>query len=134
MLDLVDNKVVLDVDILALPEFRAVWDADNSKDKSVATKWIEFIFLFAHPKSPYYNIPESIRGDKIIESAFPEAMRKTSDLKKRKDVQTAIDAYVYYLGLSTLRQVLDVAKQSIETISVTLKNKRTSVDDKLASL
>jgi len=66
LFDLKGDKIVLDPDKLIVPEFRAIWDQDKSKDKAVAEKMITYIYFLCDYNSPYASYPEEKKEEELM--------------------------------------------------------------------
>jgi hypothetical protein len=63
------NKLIIDPDLLAIPEFKAIWESDSSKSKELAYSTFEYIYFMCDPKSPYNNYPPD-KKEKFIREDF----------------------------------------------------------------
>lgn len=70
--ELQSNYPIITAEALLISAFGAVWNRDKTKDKSVATKELAYVYFKTHYKSIYNNYPEEIREEKIIEDVFKE--------------------------------------------------------------
>ena len=86
--DLVDYRIVVTPEILNIPEFKKLWEADRSKIKEKAFKEFEFIYYVEDFNSPYsvYEYDERVKRLK-------EDHIKDSKWVISKDLQKAIDKY-----------------------------------------
>lgn len=99
--DIVGGKVTIHADMLAIPCFKRVWDADTA-DKANATKYISYIVLKNKHDSPYVR---SMRHDEI-EPKLKEEFFKDPEFKLPIDVTIAEDEYVNWqdtLAMKLLR-------------------------------
>ncbi len=58
MFNLVDNRVVIDVAVLPIPEFKKIWERDKGKSKEIANKELSYIYYVGDLKSPYSGYDE----------------------------------------------------------------------------
>lgn len=134
MFSLVNGKVQLDPDLMAFPQFKAIWDRDTTEDKREAFAYFSYMFHFHDPKSPLHKgYPESVRREKVIEKVFTDEM-KDAKLYDDKDFIQACALFKESLNLSTMRGVLDFAKQTLYDIQLSLGSQKTKPGTKLNSL
>lgn len=86
-----NNKIVLDPNVLSLPCFKVIWEADTTKEKEEAIKLISYIFYLVDNKSPYMGYPEEKRRENIIKDYI-----RDSKFKESKILKEAIDKYREY--------------------------------------
>lgn len=121
MFTLENDQLALDADLVAtVPEFKQLWDEDESADKHEAMAYFRFIYHTNNPKSPYHGYPGDKRGDHVIAAMFPESMKKWNH-KKDKRIAAIADLYYMFLNLSPERQLLDVAEQVLHDTAKELK-------------
>ncbi|HEY8364446.1 MAG TPA: hypothetical protein VIK84_02630 [Haloplasmataceae bacterium] len=65
-----DNKVIINPDVLSIPQFREIWDRDKSSAKEIAEKELAYVYHMCAYKSVYRNYPEDIQEYKIKEDYF----------------------------------------------------------------
>ncbi len=116
------NKVVIDPDKLVIPEFKAIWDRDKSKDKEQAFKELTYIYMLVDFKSAYQAYPEDIRESKIIEDFIKDSKWKPDNL-----ISDAAKKYYALQETPTLR-MLNSAKLAVEKLSNYFK--RSSPEDR----
>lgn len=83
-----NDKLVIEPEILAVPELRKIWD--RNKDKSLAEAELCFIWYVCDYKSPYQIYPESTRADEVRK----DFMRGFKSWKPDKEVNEAMDKYI----------------------------------------
>lgn len=107
------NQVKLDPKALTIKQFKAVYDKDKSKDKSLATKEFSYIYFITDWASIYLNYPEDERHevlksdldlgetwepDHIVKEAIKkyEELQQTPTMKYAKSVRKAFWDMVSY--------------------------------------
>lgn len=134
MFDLVNGQVQLDADLMAYPQFKAIWERDTTPEKTEAFAYFSYMFHFYDPKSPIHKgHPESVRREKVIEKVFPEYM-KEAKLYDDKEFIQACNLFKEQLNLSSMRGVLDFAKQALFEIQQSLSSQKTKPGTKLNNL
>lgn len=135
MFELINGNVEIDPDLIgAYPEFKALWDRDTTDDKHEAFAYFRYMFHFYNPKSPIHKgYPDSARRQEIIDQVFPEHMKQL-EFYNDKEFIRACNVFKEQLNLSTMRTVLDLAKQVVHDITGTLKAQKTAAGTKLNSL
>lgn len=88
MFQLINSKVEIDPNILALPFVKIIWDLDKSKDKSVAYSELSYIFYLIDFKSPYATFDYERRKDLIKRDIL-----KNPKYKESKEVKEALVKY-----------------------------------------
>lgn len=132
MLELVNKTFQLDADLMTYPQFKRIWERDTTEQKEEAYAYISFIFHFYNPKSAFYAYPETTRKEEIIARLFPEHMKTVGSLiNDDEDMIKAATIYVDHLQLSPYRSVIDTAKQALQSMSITIKDQDTPIDQKL---
>ena len=64
-LDPTTGNVKLNPDVLAIPEFEAIWKKDKTKLKAKATKEITYVYMMCDFNSPYYVFPTAKRKSTV---------------------------------------------------------------------
>ena len=80
MFDIVQNKIQLSTEDLAIPPFKDFYN--NAKDKQDALKKIEFIVWRYKWNSPYEAYPEKERTWRVAEAVFKDKDYKPDDAVK----------------------------------------------------
>lgn len=83
-----DGILTIGVEAYSLLPFKAIWDRDKSKDKSIALKELAFIYFYCDIKSNYMITPEEFR-----ESEISRDVGLNDDWKIDGTIQVAIDYY-----------------------------------------
>lgn len=80
MFDIIQNKIQLSTEDLAIPPFKDFYN--NAKDKQDALKKIEFIVWRYKWNSPYEAYPEKERTWRVAEAVFKDKDYKPDDAVK----------------------------------------------------
>lgn len=123
--DIVDNRVVLNPQSLNIPEFKAIWDRDKSKQKGNATKEISYI-VYRYDESldnPYRAYKEDDREQAILRDFIG------TDWKPDELVLKAIDKFVE-LKQTTNSRLLRSAKKAADKLSEYFDSVDFNVKDK----
>lgn len=124
-----DNKIQIEPYLLAIPEFKTIWDSDRSKDKEKALNLFKYIFFIADFKSPYKL---SIIDEKeLIDVVKKDYM--SSSWKEPGAVNKAIIKYKSLQYTSNLR-VFDSATNALSQISSFLNNFKLEIPEEGKSL
>lgn len=89
-----ESKVIIDPAALVVPEMKAIWDRDKSKDKTIAYQELSYIFFCGWIKSPYRNMApidkeHNIKKDYIKDSKWkPDKAIQDAILKWEKFQET----------------------------------------------
>ena len=77
-------EVVVEPEALMLAPFKAIWDRDKSKDKSLAKQELAYIFFVADPRSDYqYLIDTEVRSKEVITALGMPNKWKPDDVVKK---------------------------------------------------
>lgn len=87
--DIVGGEVVIHADLLLMPFFKELWESDKN-DKGLATKYISYIILKNHPRSPYV---QSLRQTDL-ETKLKERFFKDPEYKLPVEVTIAESEFV----------------------------------------
>jgi len=106
-----NNKIVFDPNVLSLPWFKVIWEADKSKSKEEAMKLLSFIFYLVDNKSPYIGYPREERRENIIKDIIKD--------KKWKESEQVLEAIKKYEEYSVTRssRLLDSTRGLIDRLS-----------------
>ena len=105
--DIVNNKVVLNPDVLNIPVFKIIYDRDKSKEKNQAFRDLSYIYHMADNNSIYADFPQNKREEMIkIDFKIEE------DYSKDVEIQSAIVKYREYAE-SPKQRLLRAAKNKI---------------------
>jgi hypothetical protein len=119
--NLANNKVVFDTELLLIPEFKALWDADKNKTKDLAFKQFAYIYFIIDSGSPYSNFPEHKRKELVGKDIFKGEVKETPALK------VAMDKYVQ-MSESPTQRLLTSVKSKIDDVASFLKNTEITED------
>jgi hypothetical protein len=119
--NLANNKVVFDTELLLIPEFKALWDADKNKTKDLAFKQFAYIYFIIDSGSPYSNFPEHKRKELVGKDIFKGEVKETPALK------AAMDKYVQ-MSESPTQRLLTSVKSKIDDVASFLKNTEITED------
>lgn len=87
--DIVDGKLIIKPEALAIQPFSTIWESDKSKDKTEAYNKIKVIWFNTDLESPFYkNYPEETRLKVIALDVLKDKTYKPS-----KDVLDGISKY-----------------------------------------
>ena len=111
LFDIERGIVVMNPTTLWIPEFKAVWDRDKSKDKHVATREISYIVFLHSFQSPYQAYSEKERDKKILNDYFKDE----PNWKPDKVVKAAVDRFLE-LQDSLALKLLRSTKMALETM------------------
>ena|ERR1017187_5432089 len=89
ILDLLENKVIITPEALVLSYFNELWIRDKSKDKINGYRDICYIYFFCTYGTPFFQYPEDIRHDYIVQYV----VNIGKDYKPDKKVKEAINLY-----------------------------------------
>jgi len=80
--DIVGDRVTFTPELLAVPQFKAIWDRDRSKNKAKAVREMSFIAFLCDntPRNPYMGYSEDIREDVLKEDFIGDAKWEPDEL------------------------------------------------------
>lgn len=140
LFNLKDGEIVIDVNILTIPEFNDIWEADKTTTKGQAFKELSIVYHMADPNSPYFNYPETKRFEylrkdilKVPNALFTKRLQAATAKYKELNQTTAEKSLVELKNtLDSLRTIIAVFRADIEeklqdkedlsTVIQTLKN------------
>lgn len=88
IIDLVDSKIVISPEALCISPFSELWQKDKSKDKTLATNQIKYIWFYSDFNSPYYIHPELDRHNLILIDVI-----KDKDFEVTNTIKEGINKY-----------------------------------------
>lgn len=107
-----ENRVEIDPKMLWVPEFKAIWSRDKSKDKRRANREFAYIYFVADYKSEYnvYGIEKQIAvsrdimgkdeyvPDEIVQAAIEkyEKMQETASMRYLKSVYATVNSLIKF--------------------------------------
>ena len=119
-----DNKIVVDVELRLIPEFRKLIAKDKDRFKKDALKEFAFIYFMYDYKSPYAVYSEEERFERVKKECELE-----KEWKVDKTLQEAIDKYLELLetptvkSLKSLRESLLTSSKVIDVLRKTIEKK-----------
>lgn len=112
-----DNyEVVVDPEAIMLAPFKAIYDRDKRKDKSLAKQELAFIYFMGDPRSDYqYIIDKEVRESEIIKGlGMPEGW-KADEVVKR--------ALVFYESFKPVSSgLLEDTRYAVDKLRELLRN------------
>lgn len=112
LFDIVAGQVKIHPDLLAIPCFKQLWDADKTNSKEKANKYIQYVILKNYHQSPY--VLSMVQKD--IEPRLKLEMFGDKDYKLPVEVISCEQDYKGFLYTRTLR-MLDNMRKKIDSIS-----------------
>jgi len=88
IIDLKDNKVIINPECLVIEPFKSIWFNDKSKDKVNAYNAITYIWYFASFKSPFFQ-HDDVTKDELIRTHILKGV----DFKVNKEIKEAINVF-----------------------------------------
>jgi hypothetical protein len=55
LFDIVGDRITIKPEALGVPEFRTLWERDDTKNKDRAMKELSYIVFYNDPRSPYQS-------------------------------------------------------------------------------
>lgn len=127
LLDLKDDQIVINPEVLEIPEFKALWDRDKSKGKSQAFKELKYVYYTADSNSPYSDYPDTDRNNLLSVDIFKGIPYTPDEL-----VQIAISKYTL-LSETPTQRLLKAVKQKVNDLA-TFLDATTVNSDTVASI
>lgn len=103
-----NNKVVVQTEALLIPNFKVIFDRDNSKSKEKAIAELSYVYFMADYKSLYLAYPESQRTKQITMDIV-----KDDKWIPDESIKSAIIKYEELQNTPTLR-LLKSARHALE--------------------
>lgn len=77
-------EVTIEPEALMLAPFKAIYDRDTHKDKSMAKQELAYLYFMGDPRSDYqYLVDEEVRSEEVIKGLGMPAKWKPDDTVKR---------------------------------------------------
>lgn len=137
LFDIVNGVVQMNPTTLWIPEFKALWDRDKSKDKKKATSEISYIvFMYAYT-SPYSGYSEKERERKVKLDCFGKL---AEEWKPDEYVKKATKKFLSLQETPTLRLLkaaniaLDKIKEYYDNVTPDMANEIIKNTKELGSL
>ena len=118
LFEIVNNVVTWSPQALAIAPFKKIWDADKSKDKSLATLELSFIYYYADERSDFMHILDNEEREKEIKK-FIELPESWS--ANQKEIIRAVH-YYEQLSITTSTKLLQSTRLVLQKISEYLDN------------
>lgn len=113
LFDIVAGKVQIHPDLLAIPCFNQVWEADKTESKEKANKYISYIIL-----KNYYNSPYVLTMlEKDIEPRLKKEIFNNENFILPEDILKCEKDYIGFTNTKTL-QMLKSMRKKIDSISL----------------
>ena len=122
-----DNKVVVDLELKLIPEFRKLIANDKDRFKKNVLKEFSYIYFMYDYKSPYVNYSEEDRHNKLVKELELE------DFKVDKTLQDAIDKYIELQETPTLKS-LKATREGLLTASKVITKLQRVIDASLEAI
>lgn len=106
ILDVVNEKVVINEVILGIPQFNKLY---NSLDNDTAIKCFQYIWAMYDPESPYFNYDEIDREEEVLKD-FP-VHQYLNEIEMIQAIEKAEKMY-----FSPIRKILRGTKNAIEKL------------------
>ena len=75
-------SVTVEPEAIMLAPFKAIWDRDKRKDKSMAMQELAYIYFMSDPRSDYqYLVDEEVRKEEVIKGLGMPTKWKEDDVK-----------------------------------------------------
>jgi hypothetical protein len=139
------NKVTIEPRMLLIPEFKKLWDRDNSKTKDKANKELAYVYFVADYKSEYniYGIEKRLTvareimedplfiPDDIVEDAITKYMKlqETSSMRYLKSIRETVDSIIKYNDALKFSEKDDVTKYNPSLATKALKDVGSIVEE-----
>lgn len=118
-----EYNVIVEPEVLLVPEFKAVWDKDKTKHKEEAYKWFSYIYMTCDIASPYSNLPHHKR-----ELEIKKAILRDEKIKIPDYIEVARKKYIELSELPTQR-LLDTVNFKLDEIDSYLRNTEFNEDN-----
>lgn len=116
-------KVVISEEALCVKAFRDIWEADKSKDKSLATQELGYVYFMCDPRSDYMVIAdEGERSATIVEQeGLPKKWKPSRLVEKAMEVYRMFKPQSAIL-LEDIRASIDKLRESLKSIDLLEKD------------
>lgn len=131
--------------MLLIPEFKKIWDRDNSKTKASATKELAYVYFVADYKSEYniYGIEkrlvvakEIMEDDKYISDVLVEnaitkytKLQETSSMRYLRSIRDTVDSIIKFNDALKFDSDKDVKTYNPSLATKALKDVGSIVED-----
>src|SRR5688500_1976777 len=86
------GKFIIDPHYWTIIPFKAIRDADKSKDKVFAEAQVMWIYHMYSPHSPFKEYKKSSKSDAIVQSTFPKGLIEVKQKERDEDIRKAMPA------------------------------------------
>ena len=117
LFDLRDFKVTISPRALLIPEFRTLWDRDNSKDKDKALQELAYVYYLSDFKSPYLlSLDISIVADTVAKDFMRDEKYEPDEevkeaIEKYKELQITPSMRLLNASLTTVNRLTDYLEE-----------------------
>lgn len=112
-----NGKIIIDPNILMVPEFKEIWESDKSKTKDYAYSVFSGIYFLSNPMSPYWDWEDGRKIKEIENIYFKPYGIKIKD----KNIQEANKKYLEFINTNPSQFLLEAAKETIYKLAQHLK-------------
>tara|TARA_R100001463_G_C3450119_1_gene213573 strand:+ start:160 stop:705 length:546 start_codon:yes stop_codon:yes gene_type:complete len=125
LFDLKDRNVIISPEALLIPEFKALWTRDKSKEKLKAMRELSYIYFICDYKSPYRDSYALSRLEAMVCKDFMKDEKYTPDAKvsaaksKYKELQKTPSMLLLDASLQTVNKLTDY----LQNIDLTERDK-----------
>jgi len=109
-----DFNIIVEPEVLLVPEFKTLWDRDKSKSKNKVYDELKYIYFVYDSASPYSNMPKEAR-----ETTVKMDVMKDKKYKPDEQVNSAIKKFLDLSETSSQRLLISV-KNKIDEIAISL--------------
>lgn len=113
-------QVIIDPEVLTVPEFFVIWDKDKSKDKTKAFKELAYVYHMSDFNSPYSNLSEEKKKQRVGNDIM-----KNQNYNPPDYVKNAITKYKE-LSITPKERLLLSAKRKIDQVAEYMDNSNVS--------
>lgn len=116
IIDLVDSRIIISPEALCISPFAELWQLDKSKDKTLATNQIKYIWFYTDFNSPYYIHPELDRHNLILNDVI-----KDKGFEVTNKIKEGINKY-RELHITPSMMMLEAANSAIYKMKAYFEN------------
>jgi hypothetical protein len=101
----------ISTEALLIPAFADIWNRDKTKDKSIASKELAYVYFMADYRSPFGGLSPEVKEDEIIKDLF------RGKFHTDEKIQAAIEKYEQLqdsLAMRFLKSAQFAVEQSIK--------------------
>lgn len=124
LFDIIQSKIVINPNILAVPQISKIWNRDKSIEKEKAYKEISYIVFLCDYNSPYKDLSEEVKEKTIIKDIF-----NNEEWKPDNVIKEAMNKYEQLQETRHLRMLRSYEHIEDEITSYNNKVKLDAVDD-----